>query len=226
MDPLARHSGHGLETNPRRFIVNLSALTNGRTEVNSCEIKSNHFRNRTSFPVKSGVDEIFVEGVAQAIQECLGKLSETSEVVSLPSFFLEVPGLILASANVMSSEGADGTINIILFFKFVMGGVNRAFRPEIGFNAFVDDQNAQLSAWVLADISLPLLNFCTAAEIGALDGDAALALFIERLKERSTEIKFQVELLKRYVENNHREPFKQEVSSFPPPSAMPQQRLN
>jgi hypothetical protein len=178
---------------------------NKATEVRSCEIKSRHFNNRTSFSQKTALDEIFVQGVADAIRDCLGKLSKKTEVVSLPSFLLEVPGLILASAVVMSSEAPDGSVSIILRFKFAMGGVNRAFRPEIGFDGVVDDQNAHLAASVLADISLPLLNFCTAAELGVMTGDARVESFIRRLKDRSDEIKFQIELVKRFVDNTRRD---------------------
>ena len=38
-----------------------------------------------------------------------------------------------------------------------------------------------------------------------MNGEARMACFVERLKERSDEIKFQIELVKRCVENMRRD---------------------
>ncbi|WP_375280502.1 hypothetical protein [Pseudooctadecabacter sp.] len=182
-----------------RFVVNLIADADSVAEVRSCEVIGAHHRNRFSFPSRVTVDEVFVDEVAYGVSHCLAALSNTTEVVSLPSVTIEIPGLSLAKAHLITTRADDGSLGIILRFKMVLGGVNRAFRPELGIEASVSDQTSHMSALVLTDIVMPFLDLCTAAENGGLDTSKGLDTFIDTLIERSQDVRFQAELIKRFV---------------------------
>jgi len=189
---------------PRRFIVNMMARGDGAPEIRSCEIVGKRFRNRTSFRKNAQIDDVFIEVIASGLQDCLSKLSGGNEVIALPSFVLQVPGLLLAGAHIMMKKVTNGTHNIIVRFRFFLGGINRAFLPNIGFDQPVKDHNTHLSTAVLSEIAMPLLNICAAAETGLMNAGQGLQKFGSNLAERSHEIRFQIELVRRYVEQQER----------------------
>ncbi|MGY3436870.1 MULTISPECIES: hypothetical protein [unclassified Marinovum] len=185
----------------RKFIVNMRASVGQPPMVRSCEVKQSQFRNRMSFNDAANLRDVFSKDVAIALEECLGKLTlQDTEVVALPSFILEMPGLVLAGAQLVTMRGEDGTFNIIFRFQFFLGGINQVFSPNIGFDDFNHDQNAQTSSSVLADIAMPLLDLCNAAELGLINAGKQMGDFGKSLSEKSQEIKFQIELIKRYVD--------------------------
>jgi hypothetical protein len=145
------------------------------------------------------VEDVFVPQVADGVNECLSTLSDKTEVVSLPSVVIEIPGLSLAKVNVMSTKAEDGALGIILRFKMLLGGIAKAFRPDLGIEDSVPDHSAHMSALVLTDIVLPLLNLCEVAENGMLNETRDFSGFMDTLIERSRDVRFQAELIKRFV---------------------------
>lgn len=185
----------------RKFVVNLTILDGNEPEVRSCEIIGRNYRNRTSFGDKTRLDDVFVKAVSDGLTKCLSKMSNDTEVVSLPDFVVETPGLTLAGAHMMVSKGDDGTLHIIFRFRFFLGGINRVFHRNIGFDGDISDENSRLSALVLADLALPILNFCEAAKAGMMTHEAPISGFVNKLAEQSHEISFQIELVKRFIEH-------------------------
>lgn len=184
-----------------RFVVNLISRQGGPAEVRSCEVIGPHHRNRFTFPHRVTVEDVFVDHVAAGVARCLSSLSDTTEVVSLPSVAIEIPGLSLAVAHLITTKADDGALGIILRFKMLLGGVSHAFRPELGIEASVQDHSANTSALVLADLVMPLLDLCTAAESGHLTETPEFDRFVQTLVDRSCEVRFQAELIKRFVTN-------------------------
>lgn len=199
MDLLPDHFETAEESPSRRFVVNLQVREKGSPQVRSCEVMGNSYRNRTTFQGRCGVDDVFEENVAKGLEECLKRLSLDAEVVSLPDFFIETPGLILAGAHIMSSIAPDGMVAIILRFQLMIGGVACAFKSDIGVEKPVLDPRERLATLILSDISLPLLDICAAAETDLMSDTETFNRFARELAERSHEIRFQVELVKRYI---------------------------
>lgn len=183
----------------RRFIVNLWSADGAHPEVRSCEITSPEIRNRTSFSKNVAISDIFVDELARALEDCLSKLSGSTEVLSLPSFALELPGLVLAGAQIMVTKADSGALSFIFRFKLTMGGINRAFKADVGLNENMQDHAARLSADVMADIALPLLDICAAAEFGMITEESRISDRLNLISEQSHEIRFRVELLKRFL---------------------------
>ena len=184
----------------RRFVVNLQVRDDQAPQVRSCEVMSDTYRNRTTFQGSCALDDVFEERVADGLRHCLDALSVKTEVVSLPDFFIETPGLILAGAHVMSSIAPDGMVAIILRFQLMIGGVACAFKSDIGVEQPLIDQRERLATLVLADISLPLLDICAAADADLMHDSPSMHNFTRKLAERSREIRFQIELVKRYLD--------------------------
>lgn len=182
-----------------RFVVNLIAEGDGPAEVRSCEVIGAHHRNRFSFPSRVAIEDVFVDEIGAGVRNCLSSLSNTTEVVAMPSVSLEIPGLSLARAHLITTKADDGSLGIILRFKIVLGSVNLAFRPELGIEDSVSDHASHMSALVLTDIVMPFLDLCSAAEDGSLTTTAGFDEFIDTLIDRSQDVRFQAELIKRFV---------------------------
>ncbi|RPE71444.1 hypothetical protein EDD53_0563 [Pacificibacter maritimus] len=188
----------------QKFIVNLAIAEDEVPYVKSCEVINGTFRNRTSFSRDFVIDKIFTQKVALGIQHCIDKLTQKNEVVSLPTYVVEAEKIVLAGANVISRANDQNGANIILRFNLFLGSISGAFNPEIGFQNSLEGPTDAVSMEILSDIAMPLLNLCIAVETGdALDARRAQK-FLDTLSDRSYEIKFQIELIKRFVENNER----------------------
>lgn len=201
MDVAVSDPQHQLENAARRFVINVMSSSARDFEVRSCEITCDAFRNRTSFQSSISLDEVYKDEVAAGLKTCLRKLSGETEVVALPSFVLEIPGLTLAGAQMVATKTSDDVLHIIMRFRFFVGGINNVFRPKLGFDDALNDHAANLSVRVLSDLALPLLNICEAYKSSLIDVDVDFADFIVGLSQRSQELRFQVELLKRFVDS-------------------------
>ncbi|ATG39661.1 hypothetical protein PhaeoP14_01559 [Phaeobacter piscinae] len=189
----------------RRFIVNLIADQGEAPHVRSCEVVSPAFRNRTSFVNTMPLDEVFCDAIADGLTDCVNMLSGETQVISLPSLILEVPGLVLAGAHVLSTVDEDGSQSIIIRFRCSVGGIGYAFRPDVGFGAGLEDLTREVSAQVLTDLALPLLNVLSATEDGLVDAESAIGSLSQQLADRVHEIRFQIELVKRYTDGLERQ---------------------
>lgn len=182
-----------------RFVVNLVSRQGARLEVRSCEVIGRHHRNRFTFPTRVTIQDVFVDELARGLNQCLASLSDKTEVVSLPSIAIEIPGLSLARVNLITTKSDDGSLAIILRFKLLLGGVGRAFRPNLGIEDSLPNYASHMSATVLTDIVMPLLNLCEAAENETLKNAQDVETFMDTLIDRSREVRFQAELIKRFV---------------------------
>lgn len=184
-----------------RFTVNLLATPEGGFEVRSCEVIGNGYRNRTSFQHAARIDEVFVDAVVAGLAQCLARLSLEKEVVSLPEFKIQAPGLALGGAHILVSEEQGGIVSIMIRFKVFLGNLDAVLcenlRPYPSAPALLD----KLASEVLFDITLPLLNICSASELGQLSDTERLAKFLDNLSESTDDLKFRGALLRRYVED-------------------------
>ncbi|WHP70308.1 hypothetical protein [Phaeobacter inhibens] len=189
----------------RRFIVNLMSEKGETPYVRSCEVVSSAFRNRTSFVNTMPLEEVFCDSIAEGLNDCVNMLSGETQVISLPSLILEVPGLVLAGAHILTTVNDDGSQSIIIRFRISLGGIGYAFRPDVGFGAGLEDLTREVSAQVLTDLALPLLNVLSATEAGLVDAESAIGSLSQQLADRVHEIRFQIELVKRYTDGLERQ---------------------
>ncbi|WP_260081103.1 hypothetical protein [Phaeobacter inhibens] len=189
----------------RRFIVNLMSEKGETPYVRSCEVVSSAFRNRTSFVNTMRLEEVFCASIAEGLNDCVNMLSGETQVISLPSLILEVPGLVLAGAHILTTVNDDGSQSIIIRFRISLGGIGYAFRPDVGFGAGLEDLTREVSAQVLTDLALPLLNVLSATEAGLVDAESAIGSLSQQLADRVHEIRFQIELVKRYTDGLERQ---------------------
>ncbi|MEO1138581.1 MAG: hypothetical protein AAFW87_03905 [Pseudomonadota bacterium] len=201
MDVAVSNQARQLENTARRFVINVTASAQRAYEVRSCEITSDAFRNRTSFQSSISLEDVFADDIAAGLRSCLSKLSGDTEVVALPNYVLEIPGLTLAGAQLVATRTQEDILHIIIRFRFFVGGINNVFRSKLGFDDTVNDHAANLSVRVLADIALPFLNICEAYRSGMVTEKTSFTEFVAGLSERSQELRFQVELLKRFVDS-------------------------
>ncbi|WP_281983174.1 hypothetical protein [Thalassorhabdomicrobium marinisediminis] len=199
MQMLAFEDDTAHQTGSHRFVVNLKVPKNGSVLVRSCEVIGGQYRNRFTFPSQVTIADVFEDQLAQGVMKCLSSLSRTTEVVSLPTLSIEVPGLTLAKAHLIANLSDSGELSIILRFKMILGNISRAFLPALGIEDSVTDHASHMSALVLTDIVMPLLDMCTLAEVDTIAKSDAVDRFVETLSDRSRDVRFQAELIKRFV---------------------------
>ena len=171
----------------------------GSTLVRSCELVSENFRNRTSFGEQATVEATFSEQMSSALKDCLRRLSGRSEVISLPTYAIELPELALAGVRMVATKIEDGTTSVTLRFKAFLGALNKIFREDIGFDSKISDLNSRLSTDVLVDLITPLLNICATMETEKSEVSGPLGRFGQNIANRSHEIRFHTELLNRFL---------------------------
>ncbi|WP_245897296.1 hypothetical protein [Roseobacter denitrificans] len=167
--------------------------------VRSCEVIGRNFRNRVSFQESCDLNTILAPRLTDAIRASLKTLSEGAQVLSLPDFLVELPGLVLAGAHVMVMEAKDGARNAIFRFTEFMGTVNNAFKLDVGFSEPYATHSDKLAVNILEEICLPILNLCRAFDMLNLTQDRA---FAKAISDKAMEFEFQTELLKRFISNS------------------------
>lgn len=182
-----------------RFVaLNLTLKSKEVITLRSCEVLGRGFRNRVSFNEARTIEDVLVESLTSAIRSCLQTLPDGKHVLSLPDFFVEIPGLALSGAQVVVMEAKDGIRNAIFRFKHFVGAINNAFSADIGFHNIGSSHSEKLAVNVLAEICLPILNLCRSFEAFSFGDDPRKAL---DLADRAREFEFQTELLKRFIFN-------------------------
>jgi len=202
MHLVATGSQAATQAGGHRFVINLLSRNSAEVEVRSCEVIGAKHRNRFTFPHKVSIDDVFLPGLSDGINQCFDALSGTTEVVSLPTLSIELPGLTLAKAHVMTTRNEEGHLAVILRFKMVLGSVSHAFKPELGMEDPLPDHTSHMSALVLTDIVMPLLDLCSVVEAGGVRRSEEFNIFMDTLIERSRDVRFQAELIKRFVANS------------------------
>ncbi|GFE51766.1 hypothetical protein So717_35190 [Roseobacter cerasinus] len=204
----------------RVLTLNLVVKSDQSVTIRSSEMLGRGFRNRISFQAYEDVDQILAPKLAHALRKCLISIPEGTQVLSLPDFLVELPGLVLSGVHVLIMEAKSGMRNAIVRFKEFMGALNNAFLTNIGLQEPYANHAERLATNVLADICLPLLNMCRDLEYAQVDSKDRLPTgFAERAKE----FEFQTELLKRFIFNagiGHAQPTEMHLERYTAPEKL------
>ena len=100
----------------RTLTINLILKAPRIITVRSCEVLGRGFRNRLSFQGESDLDKVLHARLAQSIRECLRSVPDGAQVLSMPEFLLELPGLALYGAQVLIMDARNGIRTAILRF--------------------------------------------------------------------------------------------------------------
>lgn len=199
------------QTSPRSFVIRLMMQEDGTTRVPSCELVDPKYRNKISFREDLPPEQIFVATIANTLRSHLNKLSMTTEVWSLPSLSIEIPGLTLAGAHLMMTHTPGGDLSIIFRFSFYYGEIDCAFLEGIGFTRDSGAQSERLAVEVLSDLALPLMNICHSAAQLEHQPQIPFNKFGRDLAARAEELQMQINLVRRFIER--REPFEKALSA-------------
>lgn len=182
----------------RVLTFNLVVQEDQSIVIRSSEMLGQGFRNRISFQGSGDIDKVLAPKLAHALHKCIATIPDGTQVLSLPDFLVELPGLVLSGAHILIMEVKDGVRNTIFRFKEFMGALNNAFQSNIGLQEPYANHAERLATNVLADICLPLLNMCHDLEYAQIDAKNRLP---HGFSERAREFEFQTELLKRFIFN-------------------------
>ena len=178
--------------------LSLNIMSPDTVTIRSCEVVGRWFRNRISFQEQKRIEDILARKLARAILSCVRSLRKGAQVLALPDFLVELPGLALSGVHIMVMEAKDGVRSAILRFTEFMGAINNAFQTDIGFHEPYPNHCEKLAVNVLEEICLPILNLCrTFEELKVKQMGRNGRCFVDRARE----FEFQTELLKRYIYN-------------------------
>ncbi|MGD9294590.1 MAG: hypothetical protein PVI41_06885 [Roseobacter sp.] len=178
--------------------LSLNIMSPDTVTIRSCEVVGRWFRNRISFQEQKRIEDILARKLAHAILSSLRILRQGAQVLALPDFLVELPGLALSGVHIMVMEASDGIRSVILRFTEFMGAINNAFQTDIGFHQPHVNHCEKLAVNVLEEICLPILNLCRTFEELK---ETQIRTKGRGIVDRAREFEFQTELLKRYIYN-------------------------
>lgn len=190
---------------PKGCTMNIVLPNDGPPLLRSIELYLDQGRNRTSFTRLRRLDEVFEPGIATRLLAEIKKLTPQARAVSLPDQVFEAKGVVLAGLHLMCTYAKDGTGSLIVRFKKLIGNMQHALREGFGFGEPVAEVADHTALKVLTDISMPLLDICSYAEGEARKEAAGENSHLRALVDRAGEIRFQVELIKRYIDGLERD---------------------
>lgn len=183
-----------------RFAITLMVSPSGDVTVRACEVINRLFRNRTSFGDNANLEEAFCPEFAEVLADLLDRLSGDSELIALPNFTFEVPRIALMRSQISATRSASGVLNVVVRFRYFVGAVNALFHDDIGLDCSIANEISLFSVDVLRDVVAPLLDICVASEFGSPEVKEQLGEFGRKVSQRSHELRFQAELLKRFIQ--------------------------
>ncbi|PUB11582.1 hypothetical protein [Yoonia sediminilitoris] len=183
----------------QRLVVALQITSNEAARVVSCTFDGRNFQNSTVFDEAATIDGVFAGDIAKAFCDCIAGLAYESQVIALPDIRIETEGVTLSDLTIITKQGLSGTLDVALRFRQFVGGFSPLFTAQTGFGSNLDDHTSRLSAVVLSDLAMPILNLCEALDEPLNDAGPSFARFAQTLARHSHEVKLQIELLKRFA---------------------------
>ncbi|WP_424928111.1 hypothetical protein [Amaricoccus tamworthensis] len=180
----------------RYITLNLALKDDENIEVLSYDVFTGGFHNTTMFNKNSTIDEVLVDELASAIKYCTRRLNDDLQMLVLPDFLIQMPGLVLSGARVIISQTRDGARTVIFRFKDFVGNVAGAFKKNVGLALSDTSQFELMAVDILSDICSPLIDLCTRPEVTQVGRQSGVG---KQLSSIAAEIEFQLDLLRRFV---------------------------
>ena len=188
-----------------RFIVN-AVLEAGKASIKSIELFCSKFRTRTSFGSGRTAEEVFSREFSEFLTSSYAKLSMRKEVHSLSTQDLQLPGVQFLNAHFNAAPGFDGTLHVMARFSVGQGSIVNLICEDLGI---IDSGMMPIdivALGVLEDIALPLLDVCETFQGEISLSETSLIKIARKLANNSHEIRFRIELVKRFAEQQAKNP--------------------
>lgn len=169
--------------------------------VRSVDILGSTMRHRVSFTQTSRIRDVFQPDLADCIESILERLPPNTHVFSDPDFIIELPGLTLARLRVLIQVAANGASQIILRFRYFIGGLQSVFRVDAHMRIPTLEHRERIAVEALADIATPMFSLALANmdHVRTAHDKELVQRKLEELSGRASEINFYLSLLTRYV---------------------------
>ncbi|WP_293577426.1 hypothetical protein [Phaeobacter sp.] len=187
-----------------RLIVTLDVVFEGEVRVAAAEVLQHDMRNRVAYAQLQTLSETFHPQLATCLADCVEAFLRRGETHH-PDMVADIPGLILANVSIAEGDVSGNITTLYVTFNSCIGDMARGFVSELRFGCVLEDVSRDMSAQVLNDLAMPLLNVLTAEEAGMIDSGDPVGGLADQLVRKAHEIRFQIELIKRYANSLERE---------------------
>lgn len=194
-------SQRNLERVQNPLSLKLQKLPGGALNLVAAEVAGAHFTTRTEFHAGSTVAESLRPELSAAITKMLVDLPTGRMVIARPKSRVEMPGLTLASVQIVLPPIKNGIQDITFRYLEVLGGINHAFAEDIGLDEHMADRHECAAIEVLTEIATPLLNLSRHGRGMNRPTTEQIINRHRQLAERADEISFYIDLLRRYARN-------------------------
>ncbi|NNK77452.1 MAG: hypothetical protein HKP40_01945 [Litoreibacter sp.] len=203
------------------FVIHLSRAPGGDLRVTSTELILSDLRNRYSFKPARAVDDVFAAPLAGEIRSVLGRIDDSSRVMSYPELDISMPGLILSGLRVLLTRLDDGAEVIMMRFRHYVGAIKSCFKFDPSMTLDSATMREKIAVEVLRDIVTPLFDIAAfskaAGPAGINSNHDAIARRLGEIDLRQDEINFYIGLLQRYVAGCRSDAIEQQAVHTPDP---------
>lgn len=183
------------------FSINLSDDSIRGLRVQSVEILSPDLRQKLSFRGAMDLKDVFVPLLANRLERVLSRISDGNGVHTKPDLVITFPGLVLARLRILVHRTPEGARQVLMRFKYFIGGLQNAFRVQTHFTEPSLLHREKLAIEALTEIATPLFDIANAALASdqVEDIQRALQEHLLHLSENAQELSFYLTMLARYA---------------------------
>lgn len=212
----------------RRFVVTLWVDEGRQTSIRSCEVQSSSFRSRISFTDENDMHHVLHARLATKIARYLDEVLSGTRIMVVPDLVVDLPNLAFRGMHMLATAMENGMQQVIVRFGRFIGRLEAAFKDQSLMFNIQTSHISQTALDILTDIAMPLFNLSRVRVENPDDIETKQKLehALTTLRDKSYELEFYVEMLKRFAAlDQPDDPALAELSVFDDPGTIPPPNL-
>ena len=173
----------------------------GDLRVFSMEMAFDGVKHRLNFDKKNRLWDVFTTEIASEIMDVIGRMGPETHLFTDPDYEISHNGTKLAGLRAMRWTDKRKGRQVIVRFKYFMGGVDRLLRARVPFTRSLLDHREKIAIEALSDITTPLLNIATIPANMDITQEQreTIEAKLAVISDRASDLQFYISLLTRYV---------------------------
>jgi hypothetical protein len=179
--------------------IALRVLDNGLIVVKSCELTGGVYHHRSSFRAPDTPLSVFRDEISDVLRDFMGQARGNTQIMAVPDFSLEIPGLTLLGAQIIVGTSQEGEVSATIVFKSVLGGVDAVLKDQ-ALHDVTTSRRKVFETDVMLDIAQPILDMFSNFDVEPSQASPSqVQEMLQAVIENTHELQFRAELLKRFI---------------------------